>query len=307
MFKRAMYAPEGGDGGQPAPEDNTDPNTGATPPPATPPAGDPPQPSPEDNPAGNGGDDTPDFTVPDEYKDAPWASKVKSEDDLWKQLDNTQRLLGRKHATPDFKNATPQEIEQYFNEVRPENAEAYAFAPPDSEDYETTDFDKAVGEALFNAGINEHQGNMAIQAFREIMTQQQQAMYDKDAFMDDMEAFFGHGFETKMAQTKEFIEGNMNAAQKEQFEGLSNAEMGLVYQIANNMLKAYGASETNAGGKDNPGPNTGPTLQEQQKAVRKELDDLTKDPMHTSEKKTELVQKLHQLKQQEIAQRQGKR
>lgn len=60
-----------------------------------------------------------DFAIPEAYKDKPWASKVKSHDDLWKQLENTQSLIGKKAIAPDFKTATPQEIEDYYSQMRP--------------------------------------------------------------------------------------------------------------------------------------------------------------------------------------------
>jgi len=31
---------------------------------------------------------SPDFKVPDAYKDKPWANKIKTEEDLYKQIDN---------------------------------------------------------------------------------------------------------------------------------------------------------------------------------------------------------------------------
>ena len=37
-----------------------------------------------------------DFVLPDEYKEKPWAAKIKSTEDLCKQVDNLRHLLARK-------------------------------------------------------------------------------------------------------------------------------------------------------------------------------------------------------------------
>src|SRR5688572_22407573 len=91
------------------------------------------------------------YKIPDAYKDKPWASKIKTEEDVWKQLDNTQELVGKKHAHP-AKDAPPEEWDKYFAGLRPETAEAYEF-----KDHPNPEFAKSVGNILFEAGISEHQ------------------------------------------------------------------------------------------------------------------------------------------------------
>lgn len=44
--------------------------------------------------------ESPAFAIPEEYSEKPWAEKVKSESDLWKQVDNLQGLVGKKSIVP---------------------------------------------------------------------------------------------------------------------------------------------------------------------------------------------------------------
>lgn len=269
--------PAGGEGGTPP---SGDPN---------PPGGEPQDPNP---PSGGEGDTPPsgnDFQIPDEYKDKPWASKVKSQDDLWKQVDNLQGLAGKKHAVPDWENATPQEIETYLKEVRPEEKSAYKFS--DAEDHETTQLETAFQDMLYEVGIPAHQGNQLIQAYQALEQQTKEQLFDKDAFLSGMESTFGSDYETKCGDIAKVIADNLNDDQKARLEGVPNEQLTLMYELVDNIQRAYGGFESGAQGEGGEGAAGGVDVDEVRKDLRDKIQKLSRVP-HSAEEKQKLVDQL---------------
>ena len=230
-----------------------------------------------------------DFVIPEAYKDKPWASKVKSADDLWKQLDNTQNLVGRKQVALDFENATPQEIETYLASTRPESTDAYVFKT--SEDYVETGVEGEFAKMLHGAGISAYQGNKLIQQYQALESAQREQMFDADKFLESMEKSFGNGYEAKVNQTRELIEANLNDNQKARLENVPNQYLTLIYELASNINKAYGASETGKAGASAPGFVASQPVEEVRKDLRQQISALTTRP-HDSSEKQKLVDAL---------------
>ena len=136
----------------------------------------------------------PDFTLPDEYKSKPWAAKIKNQDDLYKQLENMQALIGKKHLIPDFDKATPEEIQQYYDSVRPKDAAEYNLGEGTPE--ETA---KAVQGILHKNGISKHQGNANIAEYQAIERAQVEVATSAEGFTSEMEASFGKNYQQAVA------------------------------------------------------------------------------------------------------------
>ena len=69
------------------------------------------------------GGESSDFALPDEYKESKWAQKVKSQDDLFKLIENQDALIGKKTIKPiDYETATPEQITEYHKSLAPEDA-----------------------------------------------------------------------------------------------------------------------------------------------------------------------------------------
>lgn len=247
-----------------------------TPAPASTPA---PAASPTPSPAANT-----EFVIPDAYKDKPWAEKIKSADDAWKQLENLQTLVGKKAVAPDFAKATPQEIEEYYAQTRPKDITAYEFgkdADPGLRD--------ALGNAMLKSGISAHQANAVIKEF-----QAAEAQHFTEAGMSKaMEASFGAEWKQTVGKIQNVINANVSKDDRAALDKLPNPDLALVNRVLNNVIKAYGIDEkggAHTGGS--PGAPQGQDLDKVRTDLRSQLDSLSRRP-HTADDKQALIDKLN--------------
>ena len=72
------------------------------------------------------------MAIPENYKDSP-IGKYKTVGELSKGYENAQKLIGAKGVIVPGENATPEDIEKFYNTLgRPEKPEGYKFQPLDN-------------------------------------------------------------------------------------------------------------------------------------------------------------------------------
>lgn len=103
------------------------------------------------------------FTVPDAYRDKPYAKTIDSSDKLWSMLDGAQELIGKRPAGIPAPDAPQAEWDKFYEATgRPKTAAEYAF------DYGKDDkgvpklpadpkFDASIKEIMFKHGISAKQ------------------------------------------------------------------------------------------------------------------------------------------------------
>lgn len=227
----APEAPKTPGTGTPSPETSTTNSDGSAKP--TAPDGQPPLPS--------------SFKIPDEYKDKPWAAKVTSEAELWKQLANTQELIGKKSIVPDLKTATPEQKEEFYKQMRPADPSAYKFTG----DMASPDTKAAVGKMFMDNGISEVQGNAIIEQYTAMGEAAQAQMYDPEQFKETMKAQFGDDWEKVTGTSYNNLKAMMSDQDQKLMEHMPNAYAGLIYRTLGNtdkavqtMMQRYGVKET---------------------------------------------------------------
>lgn len=186
------------------------------------------------------------FKVPDAYAQKGWASKVKSQDDLYKLVDNLDGLAGKKTIQPiDYSKATPEEIEAYHAKLRPADGNAYKFA-------EGSDpvFSKAVADVFLKNGISEYQGNEIIKAVNEVSATAYQAKLEADTSLDGYNAMMAETFGEKASGVSGFVDSNLRKhatdADKQLFDNVDNKTRVAIDRTVFNILKAYGVTESGA-------------------------------------------------------------
>lgn len=107
------------------------------------------------------------FNLPDEYKDKGWASKIKSQDDVYKQLDNLDSMIGKRPAGIPSKDASDAEWEKFYQAAGRPDEPTYEFKAPEGlpEDSDLSDFNSKASELFHKAGLNPMQAQKLYDAY----------------------------------------------------------------------------------------------------------------------------------------------
>lgn len=234
----------------------------------------------------------PDFSLPDEYKDKPWAEKIKSADDAYKQIDNLTSLVGKKTIQPiDYETASPEEIAAHHAQTAPEDVSAYSFG-----EGADPDFSKAVGELLKENGISAYQGNKIIEKVQEItagMAESKQAVdRSDDGYLELLKGSFGDNYKEVAPVVDEHIKKFATPEDYEFFDGISdNQTRAAVDRVIHNILQKYGAFESGAQTEGNTGQNQGVDVAKTRADLRKQIAEIDSRP-HTFAEKKALIDQL---------------
>lgn len=77
------------------------------------------------------------FNIPDDYKERGYVQGLKSMDDVWKKLDNSQKLIGDRGAYIPQEGATPEEVQAFIDKLDPfkEQLQSKYMAAPESYEF----------------------------------------------------------------------------------------------------------------------------------------------------------------------------
>jgi len=242
-----------------------------------------------------------DFAIPDVYKDKPWAAKVKSSDDLWKQLENTQSLIGKKAIAPDFKTATPKEIEDYYAQMRPADKSEYQFDETIAPEQKG-----AYADLLHKHGISAKQGNDLIKDYVALQNTQAAKLFDNDAFVADMKKSFGDNYkEVAFKEVSDILKSQLSEADFKMIDiDMPNVYAAAVYkataklqkdykELAANLHKKYGVTES-AAAANAPATVGTVDIESQANKLRDDIKAISRRN-HTAEEKQALVNQLANL------------
>lgn len=221
--------------------------------------------------------DQAEFTLPDEYKDKSWASKVKSQDDLYKQLDNLNSLVGKKVVIPDHATATPQELETFYSSLRPKEKTDYKFSEDTPDELKATYSDWA-----YEAGLSPLQ----LEKLAAKLNETSKAKYESDRSVEGFEGIlkesFGDSYKATGAEAHKVLMKNLNETDKAVLDKLPNDVAGMVYRLAANLNKAYGANEGGKASSDNAG-NPAEGKEARITELKKKMLELQRNPLAGNE------------------------
>lgn len=247
-----------------------------------------------------------DFSIPEEYRAQQledgnvvnaWSDKVKSVEDLWKLAANSQKVLGKRHVVPDFDNASPEEVNDYFNQVRPSSPEDYVFNS--FEGYEESGLEGEVGQLLYDCGISKYQADNLIAGHNEIMMREAAEAFSEDNFNNIISDVFGKDNDFEISRTSRLISDNLGEEHLNALDSLPNEALALIYSLAHNMNKSYGAHEYGVGVDSKPGRIQEKDYKKLQGEKFRELWEL-KNRGHTNEEKQKIIDAIARLKDEEI-------
>ena len=241
------------------------------------------------------GQQSPSFKIPDEYKDKPWAAKVTSEAELWKQLANTQELIGKKSIVPDLKTATPEDREAFYAQMRPADVSEYQFAGEP-----VPALKEGNAKAMMENGISATQANPVIAKYQELGQAEQEKLFDPEGFKTVMKGAFGDNWEQTTGAAYNNLKAMMSPQDQKMMEALPNPYAALIYRTlgnvdkaTQNMMKRYGVKETALAHFSDPAAtnNAGGDIEGKRATIRGQLAKLTSG-FHTHEQKADLVKQL---------------
>lgn len=175
------------------------------------------------------------FAIPDNYKEAGWAKNIKSYDDLWKQHENAQKLIGRKTIGIPTADSSEEEIEQFYSKVRPETVDGYDFDLADD-----TDFFKDI---FYKSGISARQAKTLTEAYKESVRKASENLYSESGFKEVMKNTLGDDYSTKIEKVNAFLKQYGKKSALNEIEQLPNETLGLVYGLINLTMDKYAVKE----------------------------------------------------------------
>lgn len=134
-----------------------------------------------------------DFVIPEEYRNKGWAKNIKTQEDLFKTLDNAQALIGKKTiGIPDFDKASDEELQDFYSKLTPKDAKDYGLEEMESIDEAT----KENFATLFREnGINKRAGQNILRAYQEML---ERAKGDDESLNAELQTRLGEDYETRV-------------------------------------------------------------------------------------------------------------
>lgn len=177
----------------------------------------------------------PEFSVPEQYKDAGWAANIKSEEDVWNQLANAQKLIGKKTVGIPDENSSENDITEFYGKVRPENSTDYEF---DLE--EDTEFFQKL---FYDNGLSKRQAKAIVEGYKESVRKQSEGLYSEAGLKENLVKYIGEDYQPKVTEISNFLKQYADKETLQNIDKLPNAEVGLIYGIINLVMDKYGVKE----------------------------------------------------------------
>lgn len=226
------------------------------------------------------------FSVPKEYAEKGWAKKVKTQEDVFKLIDNLDGLAGKKMVVPDFEKSTPEEINTYLATLRGDTKiEDYKF--PEGANKEIAG---KIAQMLFDNGTPKAIGNKIIASYSELEKSVVAQRYSKEGMETVLKTSFGDDYQKTAGASANLLAKHLSAEDRKVLEKIPNEHLGLIYRLTNNIIKAYGIKEEVDGSGGQGGAGAG-DVEATRKAIRAEITELSKRS-HTAEEKQKLIDKL---------------
>ena len=245
--------------------------------------------------------ETNDFSLPDAYKEKSWAAKVKSQEDVYKLVDNLNQLVGKKQVPFDYEHATPEEITAYHASIAPKDLGAYEF--PNADDPVA----KAIGEAFRSSGLSGVQGKAVVQSLAPMIQKMEEervaGLKDAGKYTEISKKEFGDGYEAVLAKVNKAIVESVPKELGAAFDDMPNEHRHAVNVAINKIVsgyeakfaevvKQYGIKESGAQGGVNPSSAATDKVS-LQKSIRAELRAMDGRP-HTAQEKQALITRLNE-------------
>lgn len=230
-------------------------------------------------------DNVTDFTIPEEYQDKGWAKNISSLDDLYKSHDNAQTLIGKKTIgiPEDWENE--EQVNDFYNKIRPENKDDYVF-PEGTFEYEK------YADLFHEVGLSKHQADKLTASHLAMQEAFMAEVTSEKGFKEGMTKLFGEDFKKEAGEAALLLKNSVSAESYEIIDNtMPNQHLNIFYEFAKNIKASHGIKESDAN-LNNAGTMGKVDKEAGAEAVRKEMFAMQKRP-HTAEEMQTLQNKLN--------------
>jgi hypothetical protein len=236
--------------------------------------------------SGAGDASKPQFSVPKEYAEKGWAKKVKSQEDIYKLVDNQEALIGKKRIVPDLSDLSKPEAQEYLASLRGNTkVEDYKFA-----EGAPKEFTSKVAQMLFDKGVPASVGNAIIADYQKIADADMAQAFSKDGMKVEMAKTFGDDGK-RAGEVINMVSDILGPEGKEFMETkIPNHMVGFMFKFMDAIKTKYGVNDSGTGGEGGEGGGGG-NVETIRAAIRADIRKLDGRP-HTGEEKAALQKKL---------------
>lgn len=178
---------------------------------------------------------TTEFSVPDDYKEAGWASNIHSYDDLWTQHANAQKLIGKKTIGIPNDDSSENEINEFYAKVRPESEDKY--------DIDLGDDTELFRKVFYENGISARQAKSITEAYKESVRKVSEGLFSEDNFKAVMQETLGDDYKAKIEKVNGFLKQYGKKSALEEIDQLPNQTLGLLYGLIDLTMDKYAVKE----------------------------------------------------------------
>lgn len=204
------------------------------------------------------------FSIPEEYSGKGWVEKIKSQDDLFKQIDNLDSLVGKRQIPGE--NAPDQEWNEFFSKIgKPESPDKYQLTDPELPDgfVVPDDFKSKAQRIMHESGLTQKQADALYQRFlkEEISsaTENQKTFSERqkelDAQFDEVTTkLFGDKFEEVSARSQNIIKENVPQELIPHLQALSDSDpkaLAAIISLTDKMASQISEIKKKYGAEDN--------------------------------------------------------
>lgn len=175
------------------------------------------------------------FSIPDDYKDAGWASNIHSIDDLWSQHANAQKLIGKKTIGIPTDDSSEDEINEFYSKVRPEAEDKY--------DIDLGEDTEVFRKIFYDNGISARQAKSITEAYKESVRKVSEGLFSEDGFKNVMQETLGDDYKEKIEKVNGFLKQYGKKSALAEIDQLPNETLGLVYSLINLTMDKYAVKE----------------------------------------------------------------
>lgn len=175
------------------------------------------------------------FTIPDDYKDAGWASNIHSVEDLWSQHANAQKLIGKKTIGIPTEDSSEEEISEFYSKVRPETEDKY--------DIDLGDDTEMFRKIFYENGISARQAKSITEAYKESVRKVSDGLFSEEGFKEIMKDTLGDEYKDKIEKVNGFLKQYGKKSALAQLDQLPNETLGLIYGLIDLTMDKYAVKE----------------------------------------------------------------